>query len=97
MGHTDKNETFNKLKHDKKLIQYVALLQTFGRDKVKEMYSRNSIYKYDRILLDMEIQLNDFDLLKDVYLTIREDDKKRVFATADDYQTAVNFINGKLF
>jgi hypothetical protein len=97
MGHTGKNDTFNKLKHDKKLIQYVALVQTFGKQKVSEMYSRNTIYVYDKMLSQLNIRLDDFDLLKDVDLSVREDDKVRVYGTAGSYETAVNFINGKLF
>lgn len=97
MGHTGKNDTFNKLKHDKKLIQYVALVQTFGKEKVSEIYERTVVYKYEKMLAQLNIQLNDFDLLKEVDLSVREDDKIRVYGTADSYETAVNFINGKLF
>jgi hypothetical protein len=49
------------------------------------------------MLVQLNIQLNDFDLLKEVDLSVRDDDKIRVYGTADSYETAVNFINGKLF
>lgn len=97
MGHTGKNEIFNKLKSDKKLIQYAALVETFGKDKVREMYSRNSIYKYDKMLTQLGIYLNDLDILREINLSVREDDIARIAATADNYELALKFANGELF
>lgn len=97
MGHSGKDEVFNKLKNDKKLIQYAAMLEIYGKDKIKEMYERTTIYRYDKMLKEMNICIGDFDILRDVDLSVRSDDIARINATADNYQTALRFANGELF
>lgn len=97
MGHTQKDEYFNQLKSNKKLLQYCALLDTFGRDKLKEVYHRQTIYTYDKMLLDMNIFMGDFNILKSVNLSIREDDRLRISSLVDDYSLAKKFVNGELF
>lgn len=97
MGHTQKDEYFNKLKSNKKLLQYCALLETFGREKLKEVYHRQTIYTYDKMLCDLGIAMNDFNILKTVNLSVREDDRLRIAGYVDDYKLAQKFVNGELF
>lgn len=97
MGHTQKDEYFNQLKSNKKLLQYCALLDTFGRDKVKEVYHRQTIYTYDKMLMEMNISMHDFNILKSVNLSIRQDDRLRIASLVDDYCLAKKFVNGELF
>jgi hypothetical protein len=97
MGHTQKDEYFNQLKSDKKLLYYCSLLETFGKDKVKELYCRQTVSKYDKMLRDLSIQMGDFDLLKDIDLHVRDFDRQMVHATSDEYHQAMCFVGNKLF
>lgn len=97
MGHTQKEDYFERLKSNKKLLQYCALLETFGEDKVKELYNRSNIWRYNKMLAELNIHMNDFSILKTVDLSVRNDDRLRVVNQSDNLLNAVNFINQRLF
>jgi len=97
MGHTQKDDYFNKLKSNKKLLQYCALLETFGRDKLKEVYDRSTIYRYDKALCEMDISMSDFSVLKSVNLSVREEDRDKIAGHVDEFQLAQKFMNGEIF
>jgi II/X family phage/plasmid replication protein len=97
MGHTQKDECFRLLKHDKKLIKFCALFTTFGKDRINEIYSRNTIFRYMKTLSDMKINMGEFEILKDVDLHVRNEDKRFLELTDEDYQLALKYANGELF
>lgn len=97
MGRTEKDEYFAKLKHDKKLIQYCALLDTFGVERIKEIYDSSVIRKYNKKLREMNIFMQNFNLVKEIDLSVRKEDRIKLLQAEEQFKKTVNFLDGRLF
>lgn len=97
MAKSGADEVFDKLKADKKLLQYSALLEIYGPEKIKEVYSRNSIYKYNTALSEIGIGCHDFKILHQVDLHVLGEHRQLLEAQEDNYHLATRFANGELF
>jgi hypothetical protein len=50
-----------------------------------------------KTLSDMKINMGEFEILKDVDLHVRNEDKRFLELTDEDYQLALKYANGELF